>query len=510
MTDYGLPAQARARPDAIALIDGPREITYRELDDRARRMALRLRDIGVSEGDRVAVLVPNCAAWFEAVHGVGRLGAITVPVNTHFKAAEVNHLVDDSGAVAAIVHTSVSDVLADQADLVQIAIGEDGDETPGPEDSGEDVPLGGPAHDGWPTVMTYTSGTTGRPKGVSIGEDDFRRRADGIAMMGMPWDMGPDDVHILVGPTYHAGPAMWAQLHLALGATVVIMRRWDAEDFLDLVEKHEVTTAHVVPANFTRLLDLPDEVRAAADLSSIRVLHHAAAPCPVPVKRRMMEWLPEGTVWEYYGASEGGGSSISPAEWLAHPGSVGRPYPGNEFKVTDDEGNVLPAGQTGVLWVRTARSSFEYHDDPAKTAETYDDEGYHSVGDMGYIDDEGYLFITDRKSDMVISGGVNIYPREIENCLYEHPSVTDCAVFGVPDDHWGEALLAVVQPTSGTTLSGEEVIDWCREHLADYKRPRHVELVEELPRQPNGKVLKRQLREDWIKRLGEIEGLPSE
>ncbi|WP_208028480.1 AMP-binding enzyme [Rhabdothermincola sediminis] len=203
-------------------------------------------------------------------------------------------------------------------------------------------------------------------------------------------------------------------------------------------------------------------------------------------------------MWEYYGASEGGGTSIGPDEWLRKPGSVGRPYPGNEFRILDDEGNELPPGVSGRIWVRTAGSSFEYHNDPAKTARTYREGGWFSVGDVGYLDEDGYLFLTDRASDMVISGGVNIYPREIEDCLHQHPDVADCAVFGVPDDRWGESLVAVVQRRAGSTLGQAEVVEWVRTNLADYKKPRRVDFVDELPRDPNGKVVKRRLRERYL------------
>lgn len=498
---YGLPAQARQQPDSVALIDATCQVTYGELDDRARRVARTLQAWGVRPGDRVAVLVPNQAEWFEAVHGIGRLGAVAVPVNVHFKVEEAGHVVLDSGARAVIVHRDLLPALARTPDLPRLVVGADYEEILRAAPDG-DVELGGPGGDGWPTVMLYTSGTTGNPKGVAIGEEDFRRRADGIALMGSPWELGPGDVHLMVGPSYHAGPAVWAQVHLAVGATVVIMPRWDAEEFLRLVDAHGVTTTHMVPANFIRLLDLPEAVRSRYDVSSLRLVMHAAAPCPIPVKRQMIDWFPEGSIWEYYGASEGGGTSISPQEWLEHPGSVGRPYPGNEFKITDEQGNVVPPGESGTIWVRTERSSFRYHNDDEKTRRTYDDEGFFSVGDVGMLDEDGYLYITDRKADMVISGGVNIYPREIENCLYRHPDVADCAVFGLPDHRWGEALCAVVQPASGSTLDEDEVVRWCREHLADYKRPRHVELVGELPRDPNGKVVKRRLRARYLSALG--------
>jgi long-chain acyl-CoA synthetase len=293
-------------------------------------------------------------------------------------------------------------------------------------------------------------------------------------------------------------------VHLAVGGRVVIMRRWDAEDALRLIDENDVTITHLVPANFIRILDLPGDVIDRYDLSSLRVVLHAAAPCPVPVKHRIMEVFPENSVWEYYGASEGGGTSISPEEWLRKPGSVGRPYPGNEFCVLDDDGNELPAGEAGVLWVRTSTSSFEYHNDPEKTARTYRDEGWFSVGDMGYIDADGYIYITDRKSDMVISGGVNIYPREVENALYESPEVVDCAVFGIPDERWGESLVAVVQRRADSTLDSDGVVQWVRDRLADYKKPRFVEFVDELPRDPNGKVVKRRLRDDYVASLAAL------
>jgi long-chain acyl-CoA synthetase len=506
---YGPPAQARLRPDGVALVVDGASTTYAQLDDRCRRVALALRRLGAGPGDRVAVLLPNSREWFEAVHGAGRLGAITVPVNVHFKADETAHVVRDSGASVVVVHADLLDAVSQVADVPRLVVGaaaagsaDEPDYDAALEGVGDEIfdPVG----DGWPTTMLYTSGTTGHPKGVAIGADDFRRTAAGVATMALPWQIGPGDAYLLVGPSYHAGPAIWAQVHLAVGGTVVIMRRWDAEAALRLIDEHSVSITHMVPANFIRILDLPDEVRDRYDVSSLRVVLHAAAPCPVPVKSRIMEFFPEGTVWEYYGASEGGGTSISPDEWKRKPGSVGRPYPGNEFRILDEDGRELPANESGVIWVRTASTSFEYHNDPTKTAQTYRDRGWFSVGDMGFLDEDGYLFITDRKSDMVISGGVNIYPREIENALYESPDVVDCAVFGIPDEQWGESLVAVVQPRAGSDLDEAAVQRWVRDRLADYKKPRHVEFVAELPRDPNGKVVKRKLRDDYVASLASL------
>ena len=497
--DAGLLAHARARPEHVALRQGDEVRTYAELDDRARRVAHALADLGVRHGDRVAVMVPNSFEFFEAVHGSGRLGAVVVPVNIHFKADEAGWIVEDSGASAVMVAEDLEVALAGVPDAPRLVVGPDGDYegalARAPEHGEVDPPeiVG----DGWPTIMAYTSGTTGKPKGVAIGEDDFRRRAAGVAASGERWGFGPDDVHLLVGPSYHMGPLFWSQMHLAFGGSVVIMPKWDARECLELIERWRVTNVHMVPANFTRILALPEDERAKFDLSSLKIVVHAAAPCPVPLKRAFMDFVGTDKVWEYYGASEGGGTGISPQEWLEHPGSVGKPFPGNEFVILDDDGNELPAGEVGTIYAKPAESSFEYHNDPDKTASTH--RGlWFTVGDAGYLDEDGYLYLTDRKSDMVISGGVNIYPREIEDALHQHPDVVDCAVLGVPDDQWGEILYAVVQRRDDSSLDADDVVAWCREKLADYKRPRVVEFVDELPRDPNGKVRKPKLREAWI------------
>jgi len=492
----GLLAQAKLRPEHLALRLGDESRTYAELDDRARRGAHVLAGLGVRRGDRVAIMLPNSIEFFEATHAVGRLGAIVVPVNVHFKADEAGWIVQDSGAAAVVVAEPLAGALTDAADVPRVVVGPNGDyeaKLAGAPPTGEVDDPG----DGWPTVMAYTSGTTGRPKGVAIGEDDFRRRAAGVAMSGERWEFGPDEVHLLVGPMYHMGPLYWGQTHVAIGGTVVIMSKWDAEEALRLVERWRVTNTHMVPANFTRILELPEAVRSKYDLSSLRLIVHAAAPCPVPLKRAFMDFVGADKVWEYYGASEGGGTVISPEEWLEHPGSVGRPFPGNEFAILDDDGNELPPGEVGTVYTKPAMSSFRYHNDDEKTAASHRGEWF-TVGDAGYLDADGYLFLTDRKSDMVISGGVNIYPREIEDVLHRHPEIVDCAVLGVPDERWGEVLYAVVQRTAGSSLDADAVVAYVREHMAEYKRPRIVEFVDELPRDPNGKVRKPKLRETWI------------
>jgi long-chain acyl-CoA synthetase len=484
-TPYGIPAFAALRPGHPALVLGSEQRTYAQLDDRARRVADVLARLGVADGDRVGVMLPNGFEWFEVVHGAGRLGAVAVPVNIHFKAAEAGWVLSDSGCKAVVVAPELVESLAEVPSLPKLVVGE----------GYEEALDGARAHpgDGWPTTMVYTSGTTGRPKGVVPGGDDLRRTAAGMAGMGERWGFGADEVHLLVGPAYHSGPAAFAQTHLALGATVVIMPRWDAESCLALIQEHQVTNTHMVPSNFIRILDLDEGTRARYDLSSLRVVLHAAAPCPVPVKRSFMELVGPDKVFEYFGATEGGGTAITPQEWLAHPGSVGRAIGGNEIVILDDEGKVLGPGQVGLVYMRPASAPFRYHRDDDKTSAAFKD-GRFTVGDMGYLDEEGYLYLTDRRADMVITGGVNVYPREIEDVLYLHPDVADCAVFGVPDERWGEALKAVVQPRAGTSLTADDVVAWCRDRLADYKRPRHVEFVAELPRDPNGKIAKHRLR----------------
>lgn len=513
--DAGLLAHARLRPDRTALRLDDQLRSYAELDDRARRVAHALHAVGVRRGDRVALALPNGFELFEALHGAGRLGAIAVPVNVHFKADEAGWVVRNSGAVAVVVGREQLPALAHVEHVATLVVGDgpgtDAEAAPrarpliGYEAALAAAPMSGEVDppgvvaDAWPTTMAYTSGTTGRPKGVAVGEHDFRRRAAGAAAAGAGFGIGPHDVHLMAGPGYHMGPLFWVQMHLALGAEVVIMGAWDAEQALALIEAHRVTTTHLVPANFQRLLALPEAARRRYDLSSLRLVVHAAAPCPIPLKRAAMELFGPDRVWEYYGASEGGGTVISPQEWLEHPGSVGRPFPGNEIVILDDDGNLLPPGEVGTVWLKPAASSFEYHNDPEKTAAQHRD-GFFTVGDAGYLDDDGYLYLTDRTSDMVITGGVNVYPREIEECLLDHPRIVDCAVLGLPDATWGERLYAVVQPAPGAELDEGEVVDWVRRHLADYKRPRVVELVDELPRDPNGKVRKPQLRADYLAR----------
>jgi len=502
---YGLVANAAERPDHPALVCGPREITFGALDRLVNRVAHALRDRGLGAGGRVAVMLPNSIEWFAVSQAAAKLAALAVPINTRFKRDEIAYLLADSSADALVFDAAyLSDVapaLAAAARPVRercLVVGA-ADGFPGFADALAAAPDGPPTAEERETgynLMIYTSGTTGRPKGIVRRGFDARASFEAHKRLVQMWGFGPDDVHLMVGPAYHTLPSAYVLQHLFVGATSVLMPKFDAEECLRLIATRRVTTSGMVPAHFIRILELPDAVRARYDLSSLQKVMHAAAPCPAPVKRRIMEVFPPDSVWEFYGATEGPGTIISPGEWRAHPGSVGRPWPGVDVKVVRDDGTPCPPGEVGTIYLSTSAGGFEYHNAPDKTASAFRD-GFFTVGDLGYLDADGYLYIADRKADMVISGGVNIYPAEVESALAAHPDVIDAAVFGVPDERWGESLRAVVEPRKGSALDEPTLRAWCRETLADFKCPRTFELVAELPRDPNGKVLKRQLREPF-------------
>jgi long-chain acyl-CoA synthetase len=471
-------------PDKPALVLGDRSLTFAELDDRSDRLAAALEGMGAASGGPVAAVLGNRIEFFETSMAAAKLDAPFLPVNWHLKPDEVAYIVADASVGVAVAESAVAGVptlVAGSAYEAALA-GADG------------APLRDRA--AGPSLVFYTSGTTAKPKGIVL--EGFCRERMRMGMDGQIalWRWTADDVHLLCGPAYHAGPCGWTHTALYVGATTVIMPAWDAREWLRLVDRHRVTRAFMVPAHFIRLLEVPDEERAQYDLSSLRLIVHGAAPCPLPVKRRMIDWLgPLGCeIHELYGASEGGATKIGPAEWLEKPGSVGKPWPGIEVRVLDDAGGRLPAGQPGLIYITPMSGRFEYRNDPDKTAEAWRDDAF-TVGDIGYLDDDGYLFITDRKSDMVLWGGVNIAPREVEEVLYGHPGVVDCAVFGVPDDRSGERLKAMVEVRAGALVTTDELASFVGEQLADYKVPKDWELVDELPRDSTGKVRKRLLRD---------------
>jgi long-chain acyl-CoA synthetase len=343
--------------------------------------------------------------------------------------------------------------------------------------------------------MLYTSGTTGQPKGV------FRREraATSVAVLGL---FAPQlgDVHLCTGPLYHAAPLAFSLgIPLALGATIVMMDGWDATETLALIERERVTHVHMVPTMFHRLLSLPESVREAYDLASLRFVIHGAAPCPVHVKRRLISWLGP-IVFEYYAATEGTATWVDSDQWLARPGTVGKVEPPDLVRILDPHGAPLPTGEAGLVYIKAPEAGrFEYFNDAGKTASTYRGD-YFSLGDVGYLDPDGYLYLTDRSANLIISGGVNIYPAEVDAVLLEHPAVGDAATIGLPDDEWGESVLAVVEPAAGVTVDDAlraDLLEFCRERLAHFKCPRRVEFVDELPRHDNGKIYKRLLRDRY-------------
>jgi long-chain acyl-CoA synthetase len=489
---------ATETPGAIAIVAGDERRTFAELDANANRLARALRRRGLVPGDAVALLGSNRAAFVETVYACQRAGFRLTPINWHLTADEAGYIVTDCEAKALVATGDLTELAAGclaNAAPSTVALAAGGP-IPGFESAEEameaepDRPLEDPVHG---STMLYTSGTTGRPKGV------YRPPAPPAPKINLyGYEASGGDVHLCTGPLYHAAPLAFSlTIPLSFGATVVLMDQWDAAEALRLIDEHGVTHSHLVPTMFHRLLALPDEVRASYDGSTLRHVLHGAAPCPIPVKRAMIEWLGP-VIWEYYAATEGVGSFVDSATWLDHPGTVGRPFPPGQVTVRDEAGRELPAGEVGLLHLQAPEENrFRYFKDDAKTDATYDGDHF-TLGDIGYLDEDGFLFLTDRTANLIISGGVNIYPAEVDAVLLEHPAVGDVAVIGVPDEEWGEAVLAVVEPRDGVEPSealAAELIEHCRDRLAHFKCPRSVEFVDRLPREDNGKIYKRRLRE---------------
>jgi long-chain acyl-CoA synthetase len=500
----GITAWAHAEPDRAAFILDDQVTTFGVLDDRTKRLAGAFAARGVTPGDRVAVMLPNGVEFFESWAAATRLGAAIVPVNWHLKAEELTYLLSDSGARLLVSHQELSKgyepalaALAALGGCELLVVGDTYEDALGAQPPASEVDLVALS-----APVFYTSGTTGRPKGV-VSLIDASRAARSMEGQVALWGWTPDDVYLLSGPAYHAGPGGFAMAALYVGAPTVVLRSFDAREWLRLVDRHHVTCSFMVPAHFIRILEVPAEERTELDHSSLRVIVHAGAPCPIPVKQRIIDALAPCEIAELYGMSEGGATRISMAEWLERPGSVGIPWPGVEIRILDEGGRPVPTGETGVIYVHPpGGTGFHYHDDPEKTAEAWRD-GAFTVGDVGHLDADGYLYLTDRASDMVIRGGVNVYPREVEEVLHRHAAVVDCAVFGVPDERLGEQLHAVVE--TRVPVDADDLRVHCAAHLADFKVPASFELVDELPRQPNGKVLKRVLRDrHWAGRDAQI------
>ena len=514
MADHGFWAYAEEEPARLALVepDG-REVSAGELLASANRLVHGLREVGLRPGDAIAMVLPNCAEVFELYLAALQAGWYLVPINHHLVGSEIAYIVADSEAKAFIGHERFADACA--AAVAEIGFPKAAcfavpDNIPGFRSFAElkqGQPTTAPPDRTTGAVMNYTSGTTGRPKGV-------RRPLPGVAPEVSAFGFGgilllfgikPDDdnVHLVGSPLYHTAVLTFSGAAVHLGHTIVVMDKWTPEDCLDKIQRYRVTHSHMVPTQFHRLLALPPEVRARYDVSSLRHMIHAAAPCPPDVKRQMIEWW-GNAVDEYYAASEGGGTMVTAEDWLKKPGTVGTPWPMSEIAIFDDDGNRLEeANQIGTVYISMQRGDFEYYKDKAKTPKNRIGS-FFTVGDVGCLDEDGYLFLCDRKADMIISGGANIYPAEIENVLLTHPKVADAAVFGIPNEDWGEEVKAVIEPASGVKGDKEladDILAFCAGKLARFKTPRSLDFIDEMPRDPNGKLYKRKLRDPyWAER----------
>jgi long-chain acyl-CoA synthetase len=482
-----------------------REVGYGTLAAAADRYGRGLQALGLRPGDSIVVLLPNGSDLLAMYFAAMQTGLYIVPVNWHLIGPEVAYLISDSGAKAFVAAERFADAAVVAGESLpaemRFSVGTIDGFRPLAE-LGADEPVGRPDIRTAGAPMLYTSGTTGRPKGVRralTGADPDEVPAAGVWFFGI-FDLKPFDghVHLCGSPLYHTAVLNFVALSIQFGHTTVLMDKWDPTEMLRLIEKHRVTHTHMVPTQFRRLLALPEDVRSGFDVSSLRVAIHGAAPCPIEVKRRMIDWWGP-VVTEYYAATEGGGTVINATDWLRKPGSVGRPWPGSVVKVLDDDGAELPPGEIGTVYMRMGASTFEYHNDKAKT-EAGRVRDLFTLGDVGYLDEDGYLYLCDRKADMIISGGVNVYPAEIEGELACHPKVADVAVFGIPHPDWGEEIKAVVQPVDGVSGDEEltaELLAFAASRLAKFKLPRTIDYLPELPRDPNGKLYKRRLRDPY-------------
>jgi long-chain acyl-CoA synthetase len=495
----GVSYWADLQPDRHAVVSDHGTSTYAELNARANQLVHGLADRGVGPGDAVALISRNRPEYAEIFVAVHRAGLRLTTVNWHLTGDEAGYIVDDCEAKVVIADAGLGDLarLAAEASThvrVRLVFGGQIEGFESYDGVLEGRSTEDPVAPVLGSTMLYTSGTTGRPKGV-------HKRPSGAAASVIGWDYEDGDAHLCTGPLYHAAPLAFSlAIPLAGGATVVLMDRWEPEETLRLIEAHRVTHTHLVPTMFHRLLSLPDEARAAHDVSSVRYIIHGAAPCPVPVKRGIIDWFGP-VVHEYYAATEGVGSIVDSATWLEHPGTVGKVEPPDQVVVADEDFAPLARGEVGLLWLKAPpeKYRFTYFKDGDKTDRSYRGE-YFTLGDVGYMDDDGYLYLTDRSADLIISGGVNIYPAEVDAVLMVHPAVADAATIGVPDDEWGESVRSVVELRPGcepTSALADEMIAFCRERLAPYKCPRAVDFVDELPRQDNGKIYKRRLRDQY-------------
>ena len=504
----GAHAEQRGDHPAVVMAGSGTTVTYRELDAGSNRLARYLHAQGLRSGDVFALLLENHPRYHEVLWAGERSGLYYTAISTRLTPGEVAYILEDSGAQVVITSKRFAgavEEVRDQLPGVRAWLMIDG--TIDGVESYEQVVDAEPAE---PLTeqpkgqdLLYSSGTTGRPKGIKpplTGQPVDQAPTLSGLVQGL-YGMTEGSVYLSPAPLYHSAPLRFTMAAQRLGATVVVMERFEPEQALQLIEHHRVTHAQFVPTMFVRLVKLPDEVKERYDVSSLQTVIHAAAPCPVAVKERMIEWWGP-IIHEYYAGTEGNGFvAIDSHQWLEHKGSVGRPLVG-EVHIVGEDGRELPPGEVGTLYFESA-TRFEYHNDPDKTASAYDERGWSTIGDLGWVDGDGFVYLADRRSHLILSGGVNIYPAEIESELILHPKVADVAVFGIPNEEFGEEVKAVVQPEdldeAGPALE-QELIAFCRERLADFKCPRSVDFLEQLPRSRTGKLYKRELQDPYWER----------
>lgn len=505
MTHPRIHAQSHPDKPAFIMAKTGETVTFKKLEEQANKCSNFFKSIGLNKGDRIAVLMENNIHYMGIIHAAIVAGLHYVTISTHFKISEVEYIINDSKSQVLFTSKYMSNIAKDLSENIpQVTHKLMTDGTiPGYESYEEKM-------EAYPTTpipediegrdMLYSSGTTGRPKGVvsKIEDIPFGTLHPSVQAMIAICGLGPDVVYLSPAPLYHAAPLRFCLWVLRVGGTCVIMDKFDAETSLQYIEKYRITHSQWVPTMFIRMLKLPDDIRLGYDVSTLKLAIHAAAPCPVEIKEKMIEWWGP-VLFEYYSGTEGNTfTAIDSETWLTHKGSVGQCFIG-QLHILDDEGNEVPAGTPGNIFVEGG-NEFEYHNDPEKTASSRSKNGWNSIGDIGYLDGEGYLYLTDRKADMIISGGVNIYPQEAENLLTVHPKVYDAAVFGVPNTDFGEEVKAVVQPVNMDEAGPElekELISYCQETLSKIKCPKSIDFTEELPRTPTGKLLKRLVKNKY-------------
>ncbi|MBO6704112.1 MAG: AMP-binding protein [Pseudomonadales bacterium] len=515
---------ADSRPDEMAIKDEFGETSWRDFNKRVNQLIHALREVGLKTGDAFSVVSGNRREYIEAFAAAAHGGWLLVPINWHLVPEEVAYVLADSGSKAMLVDArfielgeqtlehpdrpnldavvimgSEADTFAEEAISFHTYEGFLADQD---DSEPENQALGGP--------MFYTSGTTGHPKGVKSAlsqtgapVETLKLIGDGISGM---LSIEPGGRSLLVGPIYHSAQWAFSFLPLLAGASIVMRHKFDAAETVRLIDQEQITNTHLVPTQFTRMLRLEEDKKAAYQGNSLKVVWHGAAPCPPEIKRQMIEWWGP-VVNEYYGSTEGAiVTTVTAEEWLERPGTLGKPTPITEIIVVKEDGSRAEAGESGSLYVRNLMGSdFEYHNDPEKTEKAHLEPGVYTFGDIGYLDEDGYLYMSDRKIDMIISGGVNIYPAEIEAVLISHSAVLDAAVFGIPNDEFGEEVKAAVELAVGVEPSPEleeDLIAHCREHLAGFKTPKSVDFEASLPRHPTGKLLKRLLRDKYWEGTG--------